>query len=145
MKTPRQIAALPFWISPEGSLEVFLVTSRGSRRWIIPKGNPIRGLTPKEVAAREAYEEAGLTGQIVSGKVGSFEFRRLRGTAPICQVDAYPLQVKKQVRKWDEQRQRTVLRCDVTTALSLVCSDSLAALISSYSRQFQMGFLDSAG
>ncbi len=145
MKTPHQIAALPFWISPERSLEVFLVTSRGSGRWIIPKGNPIRGLTPKEVAAREAYEEAGLTGQIVSGKVGSFEFRRLRGSASICHVDAYPLQVKKQVRKWDEQRQRTVLRCDVTTALSLVCSDSLAALISSYSRQFQMGFLDSAG
>jgi 8-oxo-dGTP pyrophosphatase MutT (NUDIX family) len=145
LKTPHQIAALPFWISPERSLEVFLVTSRGSGRWIIPKGNPIRGLTPKEVAAREAYEEAGLTGQIVSGKVGSFEFRRLRGSASICHVDAYPLQVKKQVRKWDEQRQRTVLRCDVTTALSLVCSDSLAALISSYSRQFQMGFLDSAG
>ena len=145
MKTSRQIAALPFWMSTEGSLEVFLVTSRGSGRWIIPKGNPIRGLNAKEVAAREAYEEAGLTGRIVSGRVGSFEFRRMRGSAQTCLVDVYPLQVKKQVRKWDEQRQRTVLRCDVTTALSLVCSDSLAALIDIYSRQFRMALLGSEG
>lgn len=55
------------------------------------------------------------------------------------------MQVKKQVRKWDEQRQRTVLRRDVTTALSLVCSDSLTAVIASYCRQFQVDFKDSAG
>lgn len=143
MKTSRQIAALPFWMSTEGSLEVFLVTSRGSGRWIIPKGNPIRGLNDKEVAAREAFEEAGLTGRIVSGRVGSFEFRRLRGSVQTCLVDVYPLQVKKQVRKWDEQRQRTVLRCDVATALSLVCSDSLATLIDTYSRKLKEALLSS--
>jgi hypothetical protein len=104
-----------------------------------------RGCNPGYARAREAYEEAGLTGQIVSGKVGSFEFHRLRGSAPICLVDVYPMQVKKQVRKWDEQRQRTVLRRDVTTALSLVCSDSLTAVIASYCRQFQVDFKDSAG
>jgi len=120
------------------------VTSRGSGRWIIPKGNPIRGLKPREVAAREAFEEAGLTGRVVSGRVGTFEFQRLRDSAQPCLIDVYPLQVSKQVRKWDEQRQRSVLRCNVATALSLVCSDSLASLIESYSRQFQVGFLDSA-
>jgi 8-oxo-dGTP pyrophosphatase MutT (NUDIX family) len=126
----RQIAALPLCFAPAGGLEVFLVTSRGSGRWIIPKGNPIKGLSPMDVAAQEAFEEAGLVGRVSPDCIGSFAFERLRG--PSCKawlVDVYPLFVEKQVRKWDEKSQRTVLRCDITSALSLVCSQSLAALI----------------
>src|ERR1700733_11148174 len=33
----------------------------GTRRWIVPKGCPIKGLSPIKSAAREAFEEAGVT------------------------------------------------------------------------------------
>lgn len=132
----RQIAALPLFLAPAGGLEVFLVTSRGSGRWIIPKGNPIKGLSPAEVAAREAFEEAGLVGRVSPGCIGSFEFERLRrDSGKAWLIDVYPLFVERQVRNWDEKNQRTVLRCDVASALSLVCSRSLADLIEKCGRE----------
>lgn len=133
----RQIAALPLCFAPARGLEVFLVTSRGSGRWIIPKGNPIKGLSPADVAAQEALEEAGLVGRVSPRCIGSFEFERLRrDSGRTWQIDVYPLFVEKQVRKWDEKSQRTVLRCDITSALSLVCSQSLADLIEKCSYEF---------
>lgn len=141
----HQIAALPFLLSPAGELEFFLVTSRGSGRWIIPKGNPIRGLPPEEVAVREAFEEAGLTGRITSGCIGAFEFQRLRRNPEMtCMVDVYPLLVEKQLRKWNEKRQRSVLRCDVDTALSLICCQSLAALVRGYAERHALAALPAA-
>jgi 8-oxo-dGTP pyrophosphatase MutT (NUDIX family) len=132
----RQIAALPLCFAPAGGLDVFLVTSRGSGRWIIPKGNPIKGLSSADVAAQEALEEAGLVGRVLPRCIGSFAFERLRrDSGKPWLIDVYPLFVEKQVRKWDEKSQRTVLRCDVTSALSLVCSQSLAALIQKCSQE----------
>jgi 8-oxo-dGTP pyrophosphatase MutT (NUDIX family) len=128
LRTFRQIAALPISVTPERRGEIFLVTSRGSRRWIIPKGNPIRGLSPEEVAAQEAFEEAGLIGRVLPGCIGTFEFQR-RKAGETCLIDVYMLLVEKHLHRWDEKRQRSVLRCDVATALSLVTSESLAALI----------------
>ena len=72
-------AAVSRWCG--GRPEVLLLTSRETKRWIIPKGWPIRGLKPREVAARDAYEEAGLRGTI-SGKhpIGAYHYeKRLRG------------------------------------------------------------------
>jgi 8-oxo-dGTP pyrophosphatase MutT (NUDIX family) len=131
----RQIAALPVQFADDGSLRLYLVTSRGGGRWIIPKGNPIPGLAPHEVAAQEAFEEAGLVGKVMPVCVGTFEFdrtRRIEGSK--CLIDVYPMFVEKQLNKFDEQRQRRVLRCDLKTALSMVTSQPLAALIERYGR-----------
>ena len=57
-----QYGALPYRFAADGSLEVLIVTTRRTRRWIIPKGWPIHGLTPAKSAAREAFEEAGVRG-----------------------------------------------------------------------------------
>ena len=132
----RQIAALPVQFTADGSLQLYLVTSRGGGRWIIPKGNPIAGLAAHEVAAQEAFEEAGLVGPVMPVCIGTFEFERTRPIAgSTCLIDVYPMHVEKQVRKFDEQGQRRVLRCDVETALSIVTLQPLAALIERYSRQ----------
>ena len=132
----RQIAALPVQFAPDGSLQLYLVTSRGSGQWIIPKGNPIPGLAAHEAAAQEALEEAGLVGPVMPVCVGTFEFERTRRfSGHPCFVDVYPMHVERQVRKFNEQRQRRVLRCDLETALSVVSSKPLAALIERYGRQ----------
>ena len=60
-----QFAVLPWRISAHGTREILLLTSRETHRWVIPKGWPMKGRKPVEVASREAYEEAGLLGQVV--------------------------------------------------------------------------------
>jgi len=129
----RQFAALPFHVGPNGDTSIYLVTARGSGRWIIPKGNPIRGLAPHKVAAREAYEEAGLLGRIGRDCIGTFEFDRRRdGAHAVCRVDVYALDVDRQLRNWAEARQRTVRRCSVATALSLLTTPDLSSLIEQF-------------
>ena len=67
-----QYGALPYRFSKDAALEILLVTTRGTRRWIVPKGWPIRGLRPAKSAAREAFEEAGVTGRIGPKPIGLF-------------------------------------------------------------------------
>lgn len=129
----HQIAALPFYDNLGGGVDVCLVTSRGGGRWIIPKGNLIRGLAPHEVAAREALEEAGLVGQVGKRCIGTFKFDRSRkGRDATCRVDVYALRVERQLPTWTEMDERLVLRCNVKTALSLVSVPNLATLINRY-------------
>jgi len=134
----RQIAALPVRLHADGSMEVYLVTSRGSGRWIIPKGNPIRGLAPQDVAAREAREEAGLVGPVLPRLLGQFEFQRVRGVVgETCLIDVYPMHVDRQLRNFPERRERTVRLCNLDTALAIVSSPALAELIDSYAAEMR--------
>ena len=129
----HQIGALPFLVNADGSIEVCLITSRGGSRWIIPKGNPISGLAPHEVAAQEALEEAGLVGQADRDCLGTFTFNRHRdGRETNCSVDVYALKVERQLKRWNEMGQRSVLRCNVEVAMSLVSEPNLAILIRRY-------------
>ena len=132
----HQIAALPVRLSADGTVDVYLVTSRGSGRWIIPKGNPIRGLAPQDVAAREAREEAGLVGPVLSRRLGSFEFQRVRGVVgETCLIDVYPMHVEKQLKDFPEKRDRTVRLCNLDTALAIVASRPLAEIIEHYAME----------
>ena len=94
------------------------------------KGNPIPGLASHEVAAREALEEAGLVGRAERQCIGNFKFTRQRdGHDNECSVDVYALKVERQMREWAEMDQRSFLRCNVQTALSLISLPGLSALI----------------
>jgi len=108
-RKPRpQVGTLPFRFDDEGRLRVMLITSRESRRWVIPKGWPVRGLKPHRAAEREAYEEAGLEGRIGKVAVGvyAYEKRLPNGPAVPCEVSVFPLQVTKQRKRWPEMGQR---------------------------------------
>ena len=59
------------WRMHRGKVEVLLITSRDTGRWVIPKGWPIAGLAPAETAAREAWEEAGVEGDIADDGLGN--------------------------------------------------------------------------
>src|SRR5215469_11520900 len=76
-KRALQFAALPWRIGQGGFREVMLLTTRETHRLVIPKGWPMKGRKPVEVAAQEAYEEAGLIGQIVGKRpLGSFHYEK---------------------------------------------------------------------
>ena len=125
----HQIAALPLFVNANGDVDLCLVTARGSGRWIIPKGNPILGLHPHEVAEQEALEEAGLVGEAHPDCIGTFKFDRRQRS---CAVDVYVLKVERQLPIWPEMAQRRTLRCSAHTALKKICSQGLAELISQY-------------
>jgi len=125
----RQFAALPY--RDRNGLEVLLLTSRETRRWIIPKGWPMMGKTPHAAAAREAKEEAGVVGRVSKKVIGSFDYvKRLKNGAPLqCTVDVFPLKVSKQLTHWPEQGQRTAHWCAPEEAAELVEEPELSALI----------------
>lgn len=95
-----QFAALPYRIGKNGQPEVMLVSSRETHRWVIPKGWPIKGVKPRDVAAREAFEEAGLVGRIL-GKhaVGTFRYeKQLPKQRLLCEVRVFLFQVGRHTR-----------------------------------------------
>jgi 8-oxo-dGTP pyrophosphatase MutT (NUDIX family) len=107
--TPRvQYAALPFRRGADTGTEVMLVTSRRTRRWIIPKGWPMERGAPHVAAAREALEEAGVVGRIAKTPIGtySYEKRLKRGEVIRCEVLVFPLEVKRQRKTWPEKGHR---------------------------------------
>src|SRR5215218_7543079 len=76
-KRPRQqYAALPLAIGHDGQQQVLLVTSRETGRWIIPKGWAEKGIKAHVLAAREAYEEAGLRGDIGHEPIGRYRYTK---------------------------------------------------------------------
>ena len=83
-----QFAALPCRISEGSQRQVLLLTSRETRRWVIPKGWPMKGLKPRAVAVREAYEEAGLLGTITSKHmIGVYHYeKQLPREQRLCEV-----------------------------------------------------------
>ncbi len=104
-----QYGALPYRFTQAGSLELLLITTKQSKRWIIPKGRPIKGLKPAKTVAREGYEEAGIRGAVGKESIGAFRFlKTLDGAQTVlCEVRVYPLNVKHQLRIWPEAHQRT--------------------------------------
>jgi 8-oxo-dGTP pyrophosphatase MutT (NUDIX family) len=105
----RQVAALP-WRGEGDALRVLLVSSRETRRWVIPKGWPMKDKTDFAAAAQEAYEEAGLDGVIAEQPVGEYEYlKRLKsGAARLVKVDVFPLKVTGEHATWPEKGQRTL-------------------------------------
>jgi 8-oxo-dGTP pyrophosphatase MutT (NUDIX family) len=106
--TARQYAALPYRRNKKGVVEIMLVTSRETRRWIIPKGWPISDVEPHNLAALEAMEEAGLIGKIADKPIGSYHYDKKRGDGSIvnCTVDTFLLEVEQQMPTWPEQEER---------------------------------------
>jgi 8-oxo-dGTP pyrophosphatase MutT (NUDIX family) len=110
MKAPilEQVAALPYRLNDEGHVEVLLVTSRGSKRWLVPKGNLEVGRAAHETAAREAFEEAGVIGEISDAPIGSFPWTKsgARGAERRIMVTVFSLKVASRERTWPEKGQR---------------------------------------
>jgi 8-oxo-dGTP pyrophosphatase MutT (NUDIX family) len=96
------------WRPAAGSVEVMLITSRETRRWVVPRGNVIRGLAPHESAAQEAYEEAGIRGRMGAEPLGLYRYRkRLRfGRTVPAEVHLFPLEVMEELEDWPEKHQR---------------------------------------
>ncbi|MDO9712930.1 NUDIX hydrolase [Paracraurococcus lichenis] len=103
----QQCAALPLAVR-DGEIKVMMVTSRETKRWVLPKGWAEPDLAPHELAAKEAFEEAGLIGTVEEEPAGSYQYnKRLPGgRVVLCEVGVFPLWVERQLKKWPERKQR---------------------------------------
>ena len=102
-----QYACLPFRVE-DGHPLVMMITSRETRRWILPKGRPESGRTAWQVAAQEAYEEAGLIGSVSTKAIGAYpSIKRMRtGEAVPCTVRVFLFAVEEELDDWPERSQR---------------------------------------
>ena len=111
-----------------------LITSRGTGRWVVPKGNPIKGLDPHRAAAHEAYEEAGISGTACPTPIGSFRYvKRLKsGRERNAQVDVFPLAFVTQAEEWPEQDERETRWFRLPEAAAAVAEPELKAIIARF-------------
>lgn len=107
--TTEQFAALCYRRDPEtGAIEVLLVTTRDTGRWIIPKGWPMKRKKPHKAAAIEAWEEAGVTGIASKNAVGHFHYLKGMedGSDVPCSVSVFLLKADNIEDDYPEKEQR---------------------------------------
>ena len=119
---------------------MLLVTTRESGRWVIPKGWPMIGKTPRAAAAREALEEAGVVGKPGRRRLGAYDYVKVlkSGISVTCRVTVFPLAVAEQKARWREQDQRRTQWFSARDAAEVVQEPGLSALI----RDFGAGWRD---
>jgi 8-oxo-dGTP pyrophosphatase MutT (NUDIX family) len=125
-----QVAALP-WRRRRGRIEALLITSRETKRWVIPKGWPMQHLMDFNAARREAFEEAGVVGRVRRKALGHFHYNKIRrnGTADLCRVTVYMLEVEAEHRRWPESHERKRKWFAAGDAAKLVAEPELKALL----------------
>ena len=133
----RQIAALPYrtlGTGADASTQVLLVTSRGTGRWVIPKGNPGNGISAHAAAVLEAEEEAGVQGVICPTPLGAYRYRKTRGNGAsvMADVEVFPFSVTRELDAWKEQDQRQRRWFDLADAANAVDEPDLRELIRSF-------------
>jgi 8-oxo-dGTP pyrophosphatase MutT (NUDIX family) len=133
---PLQVAALPYRARADDTIEVLLVTTRGTGQWMVPKGWPMTGKTLPQAAAQEAFEEAGVRGKAGKEELGRFQHRKtaLLEGAIDCVVAVFPLAVQEELTSWPERGERMRGWFSLEEAAGKVQSRELAAIISSIGR-----------
>ena len=128
--TGVQYGALPWRVRGE-EVQIMLVTSRRTRRWIIPKGWPMEGIKPTMAAAREAKEEAGVTGDTIETPIGVYRYMKVlrNGAEMPCRVEVFALKVTKEAHDWDEMDARERRWCSVNDAVAAVVEPQLKVII----------------
>jgi 8-oxo-dGTP pyrophosphatase MutT (NUDIX family) len=127
----RQVAAL-CW---RGELpEVLLITSLNTKRWILPKGWPMDGMTLAQSAAREAFEEAGVEGTISAAPIGNYPYLKERkdGGAMACSVDVFAMEVTGQAADWLEKGARELAWLPLDQAVAKVTEPGLRQILQDF-------------
>jgi 8-oxo-dGTP pyrophosphatase MutT (NUDIX family) len=133
----RQVAAFPFCYH-SGLLEILIVTSRETGRFIIPKGWPMKGRADPKAAAIEAREEAGVVGKVHRKPIGKYSYwKRLADQFRLVEVEVYPLEVSRQLETWREKQSRQMAWLSLNDAATLVDEPQLITLIRNLDKLLQ--------
>ncbi|HXS07412.1 MAG TPA: NUDIX hydrolase [Rhizomicrobium sp.] len=127
----QQVAALCWRMSP--ALEVLLVTSLKTQRWIVPKGWPHDGMSLAQSAAIEAAEEAGVTGEVAALPLGHYRYiKDKQGAALPIRVEVFALKVTAQAESWPEKGTRKLLWLPPDQAAGRVAETGLKNILTNF-------------
>ncbi len=130
MSKSNQVAAIPVRRNARGRLQVLLVTSRRTQRWVIPKGWPWAGRPDHEAAEEEAWEEAGVRGSVSQESIGTFNYgKRRNGKVFAVKVTVYLLEVTEVARSWPELAERRRAWFSAAKAAHAVTEPKLKVLL----------------
>jgi uncharacterized protein len=131
----RQCAALPFQ-DVASRRRVLLITSLGTRRWILPKGNIEPGLTVRESAEFEAFEEAGVMGTLHHASLGSYTYEKTDGDEEtLHHVKVFPFEVTQVLDEYPHHTKREREWMDPADAVEAVDEPDLKELITRFAVQ----------
>lgn len=134
----RQVAALPYREADDGTIEIVMVTTRDTGRWILPKGWPIKGVRNAKAAESEAMEEAGLIGRAERKAFGHYVYiKRFPKRNDEVVVEVFPLRIERQLEDWPEKGQRQVRFFAPDEAAQLVSDLGVGDLIHAFAAQRQ--------
>lgn len=132
----RQVAALPYIRKPDGRVLVLVMTSRQTRRPVIPKGWRMKGRKDREAAAIEAFQEAGVVGKPWKKPAGKYLYwKRLPDRFALVRVHVYPLEVAEQAEDWPEKDEREFAWLTPLDAALLVDEPQLKSILRAFSQK----------
>ncbi len=134
-KPRQQVGALPYRMGTYG-VEFLLVSSRETKRWIIPKGWLKKSKTAAQMALIEAYEEAGILGHISQEPIGCYQYEKKLKTGRVeaCNVGVFTLHVTAQNESWPEKHERATHWCPWDEAIISVYEDGLQELMRKFAQ-----------
>lgn len=133
-----QFAALCYrWTKKQKDIEVLLITSRDTGRWVIPKGWPMDGCMAHTVAEREAFEEAGVQGKAEEVPVGQYDYLKgFNGGIKVpCKVQVHALEVNGLAKDYKEKGERRLEWVSCEEAASRVWEPGLKELLLSFEQR----------
>jgi 8-oxo-dGTP pyrophosphatase MutT (NUDIX family) len=118
----------------KAGVEVLLVSSRDSGRWIIPKGWPMDRETPASAAAMEAWEEAGVRGRVHDTCIGHYSYHKWIDeelSLPVI-VAVFPIEVLRMDDDFPEAAERKRKWLSPKKAARRVDEPELSPLLSAF-------------
>ncbi len=109
--------------------EVLLISTRRSGRWIVPRGWPMQGRSLAEAALLEAWEEAGVKGNVDPEPIGRFHYRKVGEGGLRCRVEVFRLKAKKLADVFPEAGERKRKWVSLQRAAKMVHEHELRALL----------------
>ena len=130
-----QVAALPYRIDDDGQVDILLITTRRTKRYIFPKGWRMKGRSDADAAAQEAKEEAGIIGTVSKHPIGQyFYWKELARMSTKIRVSVYALAVSEQLWQWPEQDQRSRIWVHPDRAAAMISDRALIPFIKEVQR-----------
>ena len=130
LKPRKQVAALAVRNDPAGQVRVMLMTSRETKRLVVPKGWPMKDRSDYSAAETEAMQEAGVVGRVHRKPIGSYDYwKRLADHFVFCRVKVFLLEFERQLATWKEHDQREIEWFEIEDAAELVDKPGMSAII----------------
>ena len=121
--------ALAYRLDHRGEPRVLVLTTAKGKQWGIPKGRIGPCLSFGDNAAKEAYEEAGILGEVAANSAGMYRAtKRLPAGESVIEVWVYLLKVTRTLDDFPEKGRREIKWVKCGEAAKLLREPFLAKL-----------------